>query len=164
MGKKGCETTLVGTRLPNDIVEYIQDKVNAREYSNLSHGVIRLITLGIRYEKEKDNRLIKKLFRRAPVAITITDPQGNILVCNTHITQLSGYTKLELTQMNLKDIYDYQDEPLILPKLLEGKESIKDYFVELKKQDGDYIGVLLSTETLALNEEKRYLTIANMIK
>jgi len=164
MGKKGNETTLVGTRLPNDIIDYIQEKVAAREYSSLSHGVIRLITLGIKYEKEKDNRLLKKLFKRAPIGICVTDTMGSILIWNNHMIELAGYPEDELGTMNIGDIYSFQEEPLNLSKLLEGKDHIKDYFVELKKRDGDSVGLLLSVEIFSVKDENRFLTVANSIK
>ena len=163
MGKKKKETTLIGTRLPNDIMEYIQKKVEAREYSNLSHGVIRLITLGIKYEKEKENKSLKKLFKRSPVGMGVTDSEGNIVVWNNHLLTLTGYEEDELKTMNVGDLYSYQEQRLNLVEILEDRDHIKDCFVELKKKDGDIIGVLLSVEKLSLTGEDRFLTIAHTI-
>lgn len=164
MGKKSGETTLVGTRLPNDIIAYIQQKVDIREYSSLSHGVIRLITLGIKYEQEKENRLLKKIFKRAPVAICITDPEGNIVMWNEQLVALTGYAGELLKGMNLSDLYIYQEKGLNLREALEERTHIKDIFVELRKQDGESLGILLSVESLPVRNDERYLITTQTIK
>ncbi len=164
MSKKSSETTLIGTRLPNDIVEYIQRKVDAREFSTLSHGVIRLITLGIKHDQEKEQRFLKSLFKRSPVGIGLANSQGRILVSNEHLLKLTGYSSEEMEDKKLSDLYIYQDEPLFLESFLEGKAHVRDYFVEMRRTDGELVGMLLSVERLVMSDGDRYLTVANTIK
>jgi PAS domain S-box-containing protein len=107
-------------------------------------------------ESEKRYRV---LFENAPVAIGVSDFEGNIKDFNSQLLELYGYSKVEAWSLRIRDAYnDAADREKCLNELNEyGKVVNKD--VKFKRKNGDILDVLVSMNTIELEGQKYILGI-----
>lgn len=75
-------------------------------------------------ENTGTDNLYKYLFELSPVGIILEDVKGNIIDVNEALCQSSGYTKEEITRLNVKKLSPPEDEELVksnIDRLLNGE-------------------------------------------
>jgi PAS domain S-box-containing protein len=107
-------------------------------------------------ESEKRYRV---LFENAPVAIGVSDFEGNIKDFNSQLLKLYGYSEAEAWSLRIRDAYnDAADREKCLNELNEyGKVVNKD--VKFKRKNGDILDVLVSMNIIELENQKYILGI-----
>jgi hypothetical protein len=58
---------------------------------------------------KKSEKLFKAIFSQAPIAIALLDRGGQIIISNSHLSKMVGYSHDELSGMNFRD-FTYQDD------------------------------------------------------
>ena len=105
----------------------------------------------------------RTLFESTPVGISLTTPDGQVLVCNDAMLQITGYALKEFAQINLRDIYQNPQERERLLQRLQVDGRVRDLQVALKRQDGAPSYVSLSITPLTLGSEEVFLVAAEDI-
>ena len=103
-------------------------------------------TLDIKESEEKYRTLIEQ----ASDAIFINDVKGNLLDANTNAYEMLGYTKDQLRQMNLKDLYTPEEllrKPIMYEELLRGKRTSLER--NMLHKDGFLIPVDITAKMLS---------------
>jgi len=106
----------------------------------------------------KSERLYHSLFDQANDGIIISDFQGNILMANQAMSQLTGYTVDKLLEMNMSQLLSessFETMMKMQEKSLEGKvEAVSQrYQLQMIKKDGKERIIDVATSLLAGEEQ-----------
>ncbi|MBK5970171.1 MULTISPECIES: PAS domain S-box protein [Thiorhodovibrio] len=98
------EKTRFGLSFRHPQADWRQLEIHAYRVLDQERGqeLIEGIALDVTEQRALDGRLrtLGQAVEHAPVSVTVTDPNGNILYVNPHFTRLSGYTKEEVLGKN----------------------------------------------------------------
>ena len=86
----------------------------------------------------------RHLFENSIDSITITAPDGELLEANDAYFNLFGYSKDELDNFNILQLYVNADDRLRFREKVENQGSVKDFEVRRRKKDGTEIMCELS--------------------
>lgn len=103
------------------------------------------------------------LFESMPVAIGLTNKEGQILDWNDAVLQMTGYSDAEIRQVNLKDTYKNPEERASLLKQLQTDGLVRDLKVQLTRKDGRSYWASLTIVPFAFDGEDVLLTVAQDI-
>ncbi|MBI4304436.1 MAG: PAS domain S-box protein [Chloroflexi bacterium] len=166
--------------LPETILEFIVWSISAMaavllamERTEKRHQKAMLRQLdALFHQLETDTKLLQTsetryrgLFDSASEGIVVRDLQGNIIEANQAMANLSGYSRQELSTMNvLKDLCP-ENASLLLGRqqlLLENKAATQRYEVELIRKDGTRRNI----ESLArlINEDGKPIGVQAMLR
>lgn len=98
------------------------------------------------------------LFYSAPVGLSISNTQGDVLNANKVMEDLLGYSLEELRTMNMLDLYFEPTERQRLLNMLYESEFVRDFETRLKHKDGTIWTVLLNADYIDLDDQKVLLT------
>jgi PAS domain S-box-containing protein len=118
------------------------------------------ITERKRYERqlrETKNRY-QSLFDNSLVGIGLATPDGDIVEANDAFTDILGYKKSELKQMNATDLYRNPSEREKIQKTLKKNGVVKDHETVLHHKDGANVHVLLSISKIDIEGTSLYQT------
>ncbi|EIC20577.1 PAS domain S-box protein [Thiorhodovibrio frisius] len=98
------EKARFGLSIRHPQADWRQLEIHAYRVLDQERGqeLIEGIALDVTEQRALDGRLrtLAQAVEHAPVSVTVTDPNGNILYVNPHFTRLSGYTKEEVLGKN----------------------------------------------------------------
>ncbi|GAJ14123.1 unnamed protein product, partial [marine sediment metagenome] len=103
------------------------------------------------------------LFESMPVAIGLTNKEGQIFDWNDAVLQMTGYSDAEMRQVNLKNFYKNSEERVSLLKQLQTEGIINDFEVQLKHKDGTTYWSSLTIVPFAFGGKDVLLTVAQNI-
>ena len=110
------------------------------------------------HERPKEtDKSYKTLFKNAPVGITVTDHQGNLIVGNNAIQELLGYSADELKGISVQDFYLIKAERQQLLDLTERLGNVRDFEAMYRHKDGNAISVLINTDKIDFKNQKDML-------
>lgn len=92
----------------------------------------------------KSERHYRALFENAPMAIGLARPDGKALECNNNMMEMTGYSRAELMQIDLKDSYVNPEGRAELLKRLTKDGFVRGYETRLKHKDGTPYWVSIS--------------------
>lgn len=101
----------------------------------------------------------RTLFETSPMGIGICTKDGEILACNDAMSQLTGYPKPKLEQMNWRHLYENPDAREEVVKQLEDGGALRDFEVKLKHRDGSPCYASLNMKPLNLCGQDVILTL-----
>jgi len=107
-------------------------------------------------ESEARHRI---LFESAPVGIGLATPDGQVLECNDVMLRLTGRSRAEILQVNLKDTYGNPEERARLLDRLQADGFVRDFEVTLKRKSGPPYYASLSITRLTLGGKEVLLTV-----
>ncbi|MFU8811368.1 MAG: PAS domain S-box protein [Balneolaceae bacterium] len=98
------------------------------------------------YEKEmnlrKSEELFRQLFQNSPLAITVLDEHGDVMMINESFTNLFGYSEAEIKGLHLDSLIAPKDKMMEALKLSEKSESFSKQ-TQRKTRSGKLIDVLV---------------------
>jgi len=102
-------------------------------------------------EKLKDSELrYRELYEEAPNGYFSINTDGTIIRCNKAVTNLLGYSKEELLEMSVFNLYaDIEDGILKAKEIFQRflkSDQIKDEELQMKKKNGESIWISLSVK------------------
>ncbi len=103
------------------------------------------------------------LFESIPVAISLTNKEGQILDWNDAVLQLTGYSDAEIRQVKLKNFYKNPEERASLLKQLQTDGLVRDLEVQLTRKDGRSYWASLTVVPFAFSGKDVLLTVAQDI-
>ncbi len=109
---------------------------------------------------QKENKLALLLENIQTGVVRITqDPPGKFIECNTFFTKTTGYTKNELAQLAMGDIFIDEREKETFFNTLNQTGSIKNETFEIKTKHGEAVIVSITGNTLrnSGNNRNEYL-------
>lgn len=140
-------------RIVHEEAEVILDEIGR---VNRMVGTIHDITERKRAEEalEESEIRFRTLFETAPVAIVLTDHDGNFLAANEWMERISDYSREELKTLKAPAMYVHEeDRKRALAELYEtGK--LRDFEAELRKKNGTTYHTLLNEDLIELGGKK----------
>lgn len=105
------------------------------------------ITSRIQTEKalRESEEKYRSLFEDSRDAIYISDSKGKLLDVNQFTLEIFCYTREEMSQMDIHDIYVNPEDRLNLVREIEKKGSVKDYEVKLRNKNGKVMDCLVTS-------------------
>ncbi len=119
-------------------------------------GTIHDITNWKRAEealKESETRF-RMLFESAPVAIVLTDHNGNFIAANEWMETISGYSKKELEVVKAPTHYVHEEDRNNILSELNETGKLRDFEVELRQKNGMIYHALLNEDLIELEGKK----------
>jgi PAS domain S-box-containing protein len=105
----------------------------------------------------------RTLFESVPTGIGVATLDGEILASNDAMLQMTGYSEVELRQINLRNIYQNPEERVLLLKQLQTNGFVRDFEVTLKRKDGTPYYASLTVTPLTLGSKDLLITLAEDI-
>lgn len=96
---------------------------------------------------ESENRY-RKLFESSKDAVYITSREGPFVAVNQSILDLFGYTREEITGLDIRKIYVNPEERLTFQQDIESTGYLKDYEIKFRKKNGIEMDCLLTATVL----------------
>ncbi|MDD5016686.1 MAG: PAS domain S-box protein [Eubacteriales bacterium] len=112
----------------------------------------------IEEELRSSDERFRFLFNTAPIGLSISNAQGDILNANRTIQELLGYTMKELRSMNFIDFYTDPDERQRLLDNLIKSNHVRDFETKFKHKDGSIWSVLMNSDYINMGDDKVLLT------
>jgi PAS domain S-box-containing protein len=104
------------------------------ERSNMQRALIEHT-----HQIEESEKKYRSLFEDSKDPIYVSTLDGRMLDFNKATLDLFGYTKDEMKQLNVRELYDKSEEREKFKKEIEKFGSVQDYEVSLKKKNGSRI-------------------------
>ncbi len=92
------------------------------------------------------------LFSNAPVGITVTDQDGNLIIANKAVAQLLGYAEEDLARLRAPDLYvDVKDRGRLLA-LVKKQGVVRDFETVMRHRNGRPITVLVNMDVIEFGD------------
>ena len=101
---------------------------------------------------QESEKKYRTLFEQSKDAIYITKREGEFIDVNQSFLDLFDYTKEEITEMEVQEIYIDPDDRFKFKKQVEQKGSVKDFEVKLWKKDGAEMDCLTTATVRRAND------------
>lgn len=108
--------------------------------------------------RESENRF-RTLFQNAPVGIGLASHDGHILDGNEAIIEMFGYSKKELEEIRLRDVYVDPIERSLLFEKFRTQGYIRNYEVRLRRKDDTHFDANLTVIPFTHHGENVHLTV-----
>ncbi len=105
--------------------------------------------------KESEEKY-RGIFEKSTDVIYISTEDGRLIDINEAGEKLFGYTKEELLNMNVGNLYADKNDRIRFQEAIKGKGYVKDYEVKLKRKDGKVIDCLLSSTMIKKGDKIYY--------
>lgn len=101
----------------------------------------------------------RTIFENIPVGICITDFDGTIMAYNSMFQRITGYTRKEMTSLNIQVLYaTSQDRKLVLDHI-KNKDVLREFFIDLKRKNGATFHSVISVIKYFHAGQKSILTV-----
>ena len=111
----------------------------------------------------KNEQKYRTLFENSKDALTITSREDRFTDANQSALTLFGYSKKEITKLNVSEIYVNPDDRRRFQGVIEKTGSVKDYEVKFRKKDETLLDCLL-TATLLRSDNGTILGYQTIIR
>jgi diguanylate cyclase (GGDEF)-like protein/PAS domain S-box-containing protein len=133
------------------------------QIDDLNGQIIELKEAEDRHKKmEEDLRASDErfqfFFNTAPIGLSISNAQGDIINANKTIQDLLGYKMEELKTMKFMDFYADPSERQRLLTILYESYHVRDFETKFKHRDGTFCTVLMNSDYINLDNSKVLLT------
>ncbi len=145
---------IVLTELDDTFIGVNAVKLGAQDYLIKSELNISTLNRSITYSIERKHveeklrqseEKYRELFMRSKDAIYMSTLEGKFLDINPAGLSLFGYSKDDLENIRVKDLYVHEESRERLMHFLMEDGEVRDYEVLLKKKDGEELNCMLST-------------------
>ncbi len=93
---------------------------------------------------QQSEQKYRNLFESSKDPIYITTQEGSFIDVNEAFFDLFGYTREDITDLNVKDIYVNPYERPIFQKKIEQRRFVKDYMLKFLKKNGEEMDCLVT--------------------
>jgi PAS domain S-box-containing protein len=119
------------------------------EVADLGEDINRLIT-SLKHEwaeRESAQQNYSRLFEGSPLPTLLFDPNGRFLEANDAAAEAFGYSRLELTELSIADLYAPRDaaEEAEVAAAKAHKSNVRFGPIAVRKKDGNLLRVLVTT-------------------
>jgi len=137
-------------RRRNGSLFWVLANVSLFEGENGTPEIIEGVLVDITERKQAEQTLrdseekYRTLFEESTDAIAITTPGGEFILVNQAWLDLFGYTREEITELNIAETYLQAHDQTVLRQRIEQPGSAKHYELKLRKKDGKQMDCLLA--------------------
>ena len=160
------ETVIMPDGLTTAIV--LSHKVPLRDHNGDIIGVAGM-SIDISERKSAEEALrqseeqYRQLFEQSLDAIYVASRDGRALDFNQAAMTLFGYSREEILQMSITDLYPTPEERLRFQKAIESTGSVTNFPVQLRRKNGDYLDCLL-TSAVIINADGQVVGYQGIIR
>ncbi len=104
-------------------------------------------------ELEKSEGALADFFDNAAVGLQWVASDGKVLRSNRAQLEMLGYTDQEMNERNCKDFYVDKDAIDLIVTSLEKQQGMKDFATKVKRKDGTFKHVVISSSAYFVNEK-----------
>lgn len=97
------------------------------------------------------------LFNHAPIGITVTDIQGNLIANNKAIQDLLDYSAEDIKTIHVQDYYYDSDERQQLIDMTKKYGIVRDFETKLMNKDGNTVSVLINSDLIDYKDKRKVL-------
>lgn len=97
------------------------------------------------------------LFNHAPIGITVTDIQGNLIANNKAIQDLLDYSAEDIKTISVQDYYYDTDERQQLINMTKRYGIVRDFETKLISKDGNTVSVLINSDLIDYKDKSKVL-------
>ncbi len=101
----------------------------------------------------------RTIFENIPVGICISTLDGRILVYNSMLQRITGYTRKDMANLNVEAFYASPRDRKLMLQHVRNKDILRDYPVDLKRKNGNILHTVISVIMHSHEGEKSILTI-----
>jgi PAS domain S-box-containing protein len=105
----------------------------------------------------------RQLFEQSLDAIYVASRDGQALDFNQAAMTLFGYSREEILQLSIPDLYPTAEERLRFQKAIEATGSVANFPVQLRRKNGDFLDCLL-TSAVIINAEGEIVGYQGIIR
>ena len=102
---------------------------------------------------EESEERYRSLFEQAPLPVTITDVEGNILEANMAMQSFTGYSLKELKKINVASLYQNLQDRKKLIEIFEREGVVSDFLTLLKDKNNNFVDVVLSVSKFQIGKK-----------
>jgi|GEM_PF-2347863 len=151
---------------PNAYVE--KDLRLVERVSNQIAGAIANSLLFLEHEKAEEalresEEKLRNLFANSQDAVYLSTREGKFIDFNQATVDLFGYSRDELINLNIRQLYANPEDRPRFQREIEKKGALKEYEVKFRRQDGSEIDCLL-TATLRFDKDKNIIGYQGIIR
>jgi PAS domain S-box-containing protein len=103
------------------------------------------------------------LFENIPLGTGVATVEGKLLAYNEAFSKITGYTKAELLNFNVRSLYPYPENRAPLLKQLQRNGYVKNYEVFLQRKNGTPFYANLTINKITFDGENALLTVVEDI-
>lgn len=147
--KPADDTTLVNTILRAVDLKRLRIKNKQIEAENLDyqHNLEQMVRKKTVELNLSENRY-RNLFEQSKDAVYIVARDGAFLDFNLSFSELFGYSKDELNQITINDLFSHREDRHLTFKILERAGSFKDFLTKCRRKDDTEIDCLFTSSII----------------
>jgi PAS domain S-box-containing protein len=155
LGQKTC-------KMLNFVISPIKDPTGKVVNVICQHNDITEKEEAVKMLKAREEQY-KLLIDNLPVAVAVTSIDGKFLSFNDAMLKMSSYTREELLNTPVMNLYCNPEERKKILQKLQKKEPIKDYEIEFRSRDGRIFHARVNMAPLKMGKEEVILTVVEDI-
>jgi len=131
-------------------LDYIVEVKGKDEFAELARDFNKMVEelkISRKALKESEEKY-RGIFEESTDVIYISTEDGHLIDINKAGEKLFGYTRDELLNMNVENLYQKKEDREKFKREIAQKGFVKDYEVKLRRKDGKIIDCLLSTNMI----------------
>ncbi|MBP1747821.1 MAG: domain S-box [Deltaproteobacteria bacterium] len=101
----------------------------------------------------------RTIFENIPVGICISALDGRIIAYNSMLQRITGYTRKEMSALNVEAFYATPQDRKLLLEHVKNKDFLRNYPVDLRRKDGRIFHAVVSVITHSYAGEKSIVTV-----
>jgi len=109
-------------------------------------------------ENETNRIKYESLFHNSLAGSGLGLPDGTLIDCNEAFTEMLGYTKKEMLNINLADHYSNHEDRERVKRILIKKGELRNFEVKVKHKNGNILNLLLCSNLIKINDQTYFLT------
>jgi PAS domain S-box-containing protein len=101
----------------------------------------------------------RTIFENIPVGICISTRDGKIVVYNSMLQRITGYTQQDMSTLSVEALYASPRERKLLLDHLKNKQVLRNYPLNLKRKNGHVFNAVISVITHYSGDEENIITV-----
>ncbi len=106
-----------------------------------------------------DEEYYRTIFENIPVGICVNTLDGKIIVYNSMLQRITGYTRKDMANIRVESFYASPRDRKLLLEHIKNKDILRNHPVDLKRKNGEIFHAIVSLITNSYAGERSILTV-----
>ncbi len=103
------------------------------------------------------------IFENIPVGICVSTLDGKIIAYNSMLQRITGYTRKDMSTLNVKAFYTSPDDRKLMIEHVRNKQVLRNYALNLKHKDDRIFNAVISVILHSYSGEDSFVTVVEDI-